>query len=181
MADTLAVRLCASLLPMRTRDFHPLELAHAGQTKNFYKNIFLFSVPYIVFFSTLPKLNFSKSKSHTQTLSGMASIASPFFLYMIFFIRFLYAAKISSKNMQSSLHCLSFGRRNLPISILLPSINTCNMDTTFPLRMLVSSYFICSLPLSFPLHNYQAVHSPVPCCTHSLPLLLWNKHSPLTF
>ena len=32
-ADTLAVRLCASLLPTRTRDFHPLELAHAGQTK----------------------------------------------------------------------------------------------------------------------------------------------------
>ncbi len=32
-ADTLAVRLCASSLPMRTRDFHPLELAHAGQTK----------------------------------------------------------------------------------------------------------------------------------------------------
>lgn len=32
-ADTLAVRLCASSLPMRTRDFHPLELAHAGQTE----------------------------------------------------------------------------------------------------------------------------------------------------
>ncbi len=32
-ADTLAVRLCASSLPMCTRDFHPLELAHARQTK----------------------------------------------------------------------------------------------------------------------------------------------------
>lgn len=32
-ADTLAVRLCASSLPTRTRDFHPLEYAHAGQTK----------------------------------------------------------------------------------------------------------------------------------------------------
>ena len=32
-ADTLAVRLCASSLPTRTRDFHPLENAHAGQTK----------------------------------------------------------------------------------------------------------------------------------------------------
>ena len=32
-ADTLAVRLCASLLPTRTWDFHPLENAHAGQTK----------------------------------------------------------------------------------------------------------------------------------------------------
>ena len=31
--DTLAVRLCASSLPTRTRDFHPLENAHAGQTK----------------------------------------------------------------------------------------------------------------------------------------------------
>ena len=33
-ADTLAVRLCASLLPTRTWDFHPLENAHAGQTKS---------------------------------------------------------------------------------------------------------------------------------------------------
>ena len=32
-ADTLAVRLCASSLPTRTRDFHPLENAHAGRTK----------------------------------------------------------------------------------------------------------------------------------------------------
>ena len=32
--DTLAVRLCASSLPTRTRDFHPLENAHAGQTKS---------------------------------------------------------------------------------------------------------------------------------------------------
>ena len=32
-ADTLAVRLCASSLPTRTRDLHPLENAHAGQTK----------------------------------------------------------------------------------------------------------------------------------------------------
>ena len=33
MMDTLAVRLCASLLSTRTRDFRPLENAHAGQTK----------------------------------------------------------------------------------------------------------------------------------------------------
>ena len=33
-ADTLAVRLCASSLPTRTWDFHPLENAHAGQTKS---------------------------------------------------------------------------------------------------------------------------------------------------
>ena len=32
-ADTLAVQLCASSLPTRTRDLHPLENAHAGQTK----------------------------------------------------------------------------------------------------------------------------------------------------
>ena len=31
--DTLAVRLCASSLSTRTRVFHPLENAHAGQTK----------------------------------------------------------------------------------------------------------------------------------------------------
>ena len=31
--DTLAVQLCASSLPTRTRDLHPLENAHAGQTK----------------------------------------------------------------------------------------------------------------------------------------------------
>ena len=31
-ADTLAVRLCASSLPTRTWDFHPLEYAHAGQS-----------------------------------------------------------------------------------------------------------------------------------------------------
>ena len=31
--DTLAVRLCTSSLSTRTRDFHPLENAHAGQTK----------------------------------------------------------------------------------------------------------------------------------------------------
>ncbi|MEQ3317702.1 hypothetical protein, partial [Enterocloster clostridioformis] len=39
-ADTLAVRLCASLLPTRTWDFHPLENAHAGQTK-FIKTTFI--------------------------------------------------------------------------------------------------------------------------------------------
>lgn len=33
-ADTLAVRLCASLLPTRTHDLHPLEPAHGGRTKN---------------------------------------------------------------------------------------------------------------------------------------------------
>ena len=33
-ADTLAVRLCTSSLPACTRDFHPLEFAHAGQTKS---------------------------------------------------------------------------------------------------------------------------------------------------
>lgn len=32
-ADTLAVQLCASPLPTRIRDLHPLESAHAGQTK----------------------------------------------------------------------------------------------------------------------------------------------------
>ena len=31
--DTLAVQLCASSLPTRTRDFHPLESAHVGRTK----------------------------------------------------------------------------------------------------------------------------------------------------
>ena len=31
--DTLAVRLCTSSLSTRTRDFHPLENAHAGRTK----------------------------------------------------------------------------------------------------------------------------------------------------
>ena len=30
--DTLAVQLCASSLPTRTRDSHPLEPAHGGQT-----------------------------------------------------------------------------------------------------------------------------------------------------
>lgn len=31
--DTLAVQLCASSLPTCTRDFHPLEPAHGGQTR----------------------------------------------------------------------------------------------------------------------------------------------------
>ena len=31
--DTLVVQLCASSLPRCTRDFHPLESAHGGQTK----------------------------------------------------------------------------------------------------------------------------------------------------
>ena len=31
--DTLAVQLCASSLPTRTRDFHPLEPAHGGRTR----------------------------------------------------------------------------------------------------------------------------------------------------
>lgn len=31
--DTLAVRLCALSFPTRTREFHPLESAHTGQTK----------------------------------------------------------------------------------------------------------------------------------------------------
>ena len=31
--DTLAVQLCTSSLPTRTRDFHPLERAHGAQTK----------------------------------------------------------------------------------------------------------------------------------------------------
>ena len=30
--DTLAVQLCTSSLPTRTRDFHPLERAHGAQT-----------------------------------------------------------------------------------------------------------------------------------------------------
>ena len=32
--DTLAVQLCTSSLPTRTRDFHPLERAHGAQTQN---------------------------------------------------------------------------------------------------------------------------------------------------
>ena len=32
--DTLAVQLCTSSLPTRTRDFHPLERAHGAQTRN---------------------------------------------------------------------------------------------------------------------------------------------------
>ena len=32
--NTLAVQLCASSLPTRTRDFHPLEPAHGGRTRN---------------------------------------------------------------------------------------------------------------------------------------------------
>ena len=31
--DTLAVQLCTSSLPTRTRDFHPLERAHGAQTQ----------------------------------------------------------------------------------------------------------------------------------------------------
>ena len=31
--NTLAVQLCASSLPTRTRDFHPLEPAHGGRTE----------------------------------------------------------------------------------------------------------------------------------------------------
>ena len=31
--NTLAVQLCASSLPTRTRDFHPLEPAHGGRTR----------------------------------------------------------------------------------------------------------------------------------------------------
>ena len=31
--DTLAVQLCTSSLPTRTRDFHPLECAHGAQTQ----------------------------------------------------------------------------------------------------------------------------------------------------
>ena len=31
--DTLAVQLCTSSLPTRTRDFHPLERAHGAQTR----------------------------------------------------------------------------------------------------------------------------------------------------
>ena len=41
--DTLAVQLCASSLPTRTRDFHPLEPAHGGRTENRKKGVF-FSV-----------------------------------------------------------------------------------------------------------------------------------------
>ena len=35
--DTLVVQLCASSLPRCTRDFHPLESAHGGQTKRAHK------------------------------------------------------------------------------------------------------------------------------------------------
>jgi len=38
--DTLAVQLCASSLPTRTRDFHPLESAHVGRTKSQQKRFF---------------------------------------------------------------------------------------------------------------------------------------------
>ena len=37
--DTLAVQLCASSLPTRTRDFHPLESAHVGRTKRVHGKI----------------------------------------------------------------------------------------------------------------------------------------------
>ena len=48
-ADTLAVQLCASSLPTRTRDLHPLENAHAGQTKaGKFLNHQLFSCPSLV-------------------------------------------------------------------------------------------------------------------------------------
>ena len=36
--DTLAVQLCASSLPTRTRDFHPLEPAHGGRTRKRWGN-----------------------------------------------------------------------------------------------------------------------------------------------
>ena len=38
-ADTLAVQLCASSLPTRTRDSHPLERAYGAQTKNWSKSV----------------------------------------------------------------------------------------------------------------------------------------------
>ena len=54
-ADTLAVRLCASLLPTRTWDFHPLENAHAGQTKVPHQDSLMqgFFLAWLVFLSFL--------------------------------------------------------------------------------------------------------------------------------
>ena len=42
--NTLAVQLCASSLPTRTRDFHPLEPAHGGRTEKRSASNFLLSV-----------------------------------------------------------------------------------------------------------------------------------------
>ena len=53
--DTLAVQLCTSSLPTRTRDFHPLERAHGAQTNK--KNPFGFS------FFAIAKGGFEASQS----------------------------------------------------------------------------------------------------------------------
>ena len=49
--DTLAVQLCASSLPTRTRDFHPLEPAHGGRTKN--EGTSLYPRPCFLLFSSV--------------------------------------------------------------------------------------------------------------------------------
>ena len=43
--DTLAVQLCTSSLPTRTRDFHPLERAHGAQTEK--RTVFRPSLSYL--------------------------------------------------------------------------------------------------------------------------------------
>ena len=45
--DTLAVQLCTSSLPRCTRDFHPLEFAHGGQTNKISIYVILILFKYI--------------------------------------------------------------------------------------------------------------------------------------
>ena len=79
--DTLVVQLCASSLPRCTRDFHPLESAHGGQTKrrcNFLhllKNIFYFPICFAT-----SSAKFSSLFSSPSPFSNLANltISAPF-------------------------------------------------------------------------------------------------------
>ena len=53
--DTLAVQLCTSSLPTRTRDFHPLERAHGAQTKETAGRVSLLFPPVKILWPALPR------------------------------------------------------------------------------------------------------------------------------
>ena len=68
--DTLAVRLCTSSLSTRTRDFHPLENAHAGQTKPVYQMNSSSDTPVFILFHLLQDLRLIRlSFSHQDSRS----------------------------------------------------------------------------------------------------------------
>ena len=68
--DTLAVQLCTSSLPTRTRDFHPLERAHGAQTEKA-PQLFTAGLPVHLFFVLSSFIPSHPSLPHTPSVPAV--------------------------------------------------------------------------------------------------------------